>query len=85
MKIDRQKTNPPTIFLNKLIFPTLIIFIILLRHLLTNENPLCVLANNTLSTEILEPNLIYDHYREKFFALPFHNLLLGKNYHFNES
>ena len=80
----RQSFNASTNLLIPLILPTLILCMILLRHWLTNQTRLCISTSRKLPIEMLEPNVIYDHYQEKFIVSSIHHLPLWIHIHFSK-
>ena len=79
-----QKLNPEKNFLKYLTSPTLILFMTLLHHLLTNLIPLGALAKHKPPIKLLEQIMIYDRYREKLIVFSFPQLPLRKTYQFHD-
>ena len=74
-----------TIFQNYMIFPTLTLFTTLPRCSSINQIFLCISTNHKSSTEILQPNMVFDLNREKNIVFSFHRFLLQANIHFHWS
>ena len=56
-----------------------------LRHLLTNQINLCILANQKHAIELPKPIMIHDYNREKIGAFSFHRLRLSIKVRFHEN
>ena len=61
--------------------PKMTLFTTLLRYSLNNQISLCISTNHKPPTETLDPNMIYDHYRQKITVLSFHHFPLRMNIH----